>query len=334
MKHATIPVFVPHYACKHRCVFCDQKKISGTVAPLEDPTAFLTDAVRNLPEPFDEADIAFFGGSFTGLSKPDMARFLAPAYHLLQTEPRVKGIRLSTRPDYIDADVLSFLHEYGVTTVELGAQSMDDNVLLLSGRGHTAEDTRRAAKAVRDAGFSLVLQFMPGLPGDTDETVRRTVEEIIALCPDAVRIYPCVVIKDTVLEKMYREGSFMPLSVGHAVELVAEAAERFNEAKIRMIRVGLHASDLVRSQSVVAGPFHPAFGELVTQRRFYTRAQALLASETLTEETKLKVPRHALSQMVGQKRDNLLRLETEFHTRITVVEDDALPPLTVKVVSK
>ena len=324
MRHASIPIFVPHLACPNDCVFCNQRRIAGTQRPPDDLPGFLRAATQKLSDRFTEVDIAFFGGSFTGLSKSEMAEYLRPAAELRQTDGRITGIRLSTRPDYITPDILDFLLSYGVTAVELGAQSMSDEVLSASRRGHTAADTERAAELIKAYGFELVLQFMPGLPHDTPQSIEYTVRRINELRPDGVRIYPCVVIKDTALYDMYLMGEFVPLSVDDAADISARACELFMSSGIRILRVGLHSSDLVKTDSVAAGPFHPAFGELTAQRIYLRRARQLLQQTPAGQRVKLLVGKGQTSKMCGQHRQNLRILSAEFGIQVKVAEDPAL----------
>ena len=204
MKHANIALFVPHIGCPHRCSFCDQNAISGAECPPEpaDVTAACETALQSLGSRAAEAEIAFFGGSFTAIDRGYMLRLLDAARPYVRAG-KVRGIRLSTRPDAVEPEVLSLLREYGVTTIELGAQSMDDRVLELNGRGHTADQVRRAACRVREMDFSLGLQMMTGLPGDTPEGAWYTARELAALSPAEVRIYPTVVLDGTRMGEWY-----------------------------------------------------------------------------------------------------------------------------------
>ena len=318
MKHASIPLFIPHLACKNDCIFCNQKRIAGTVVPPSDPYGFFTSALKNIHKDFTKTDLAFFGGSFTGLEEKDMIFYLDAAARVKKENPSVTGIRLSTRPDYISEKILNTLAMYGVSTIELGAQSMNDDVLKRSNRNHSSADTEKAALMIKNHGFELVLQFMPGLPGDTDETILITAEKIARLKPDAVRIYPCVVIKDTALEDEYFAGNFTPLSTKHAVELCANMVLLFERHNINIIRIGLHSSDLMKNQSVVAGPFHPAFGELVFQRIFYLNALKLISLDPPKENTVLYVAPGNTSKMTGRKKENLILLQKTFRVSFSV----------------
>lgn len=334
MKHASISVFVPHLACPNDCVFCNQKRIAGTEKPIADNDGFLAAACEDLSDRFDEVDIAFFGGSFTGIEEPEMRRYLSAAARAREKYKKITGIRLSTRPDYISEHILDVLEEYGVTTVELGVQSMNDAVLAASRRGHTARDTEKAVELIKKRAFSLVLQFMPGMPKDTDETIFATAEKIIAMKPDGVRIYPCVVIKDTELEDLYLRGEFEPLSVEKAADICAALIPRFEKEGIKVIRTGLHGSDLVKTQSVVGGPFHPAFGELVYSKIYLTAALSLLEKARPKSDTVLYVAEGKTSQMTGQKRVNLEILNKKYGVRFSVSEDGALKEFEVRSESK
>lgn len=330
MKHASISVFVPHLACPNDCVFCNQKRIAGAEKPIADIDGFLAAACEDLSDRFDEVDIAFFGGSFTGIEEPEMRRYLSAAARAREKYKKITGIRLSTRPDYISEHILDVLEEYGVTTVELGVQSMNDAVLAASRRGHTAQDTEKAVELIKKRAFSLVLQFMPGMPKDTDETIFATAEKIIAMKPDGVRIYPCVVIKDTELEDLYLRGEFEPLSVEKAADICAALIPRFEKEGIKVIRTGLHGSDLVKTQSVVGGPFHPAFGELVYSKIYLTAALSLLEKVRPKSDTVLYVAEGKTSQMTGQKRVNLEILNKKYGVRFSVSEDGALKEFEVR----
>ncbi len=320
-RHATIPVFVPHAACPNQCVFCNQKKIAGAELPFEGVKDFLKEAVEGLSARFTGCDIAFFGGSFTGIGKDKMIAYLKEANQYLGQG--VTGIRLSTRPDYISDEILDILEQYGVTDIELGVQSLNDEVLKASKRGHTVEQTLKAVELIRKRSFRLVLQLMPGLPGDTKETITATFRAAAELKPDGVRIYPTVVIADTELESLYLQGHFVPLSVDEAVEYSAEAVKLFSSMNINILRIGLHSSDLSHNSGVVGGPYHPAFGELVMQRICLDEARKMF---TLLKPQKgdayvIRTGRGGISRMTGQKRANITALEEEFSVKIAVTED-------------
>lgn len=324
--HANIPVFVPHLACPNDCVFCNQRRISGTTEVVDDVYAFLSDSARLLGDRFSSADIAFFGGSFTGIGEPEMRRYLSAAKRVIDETPAITGIRLSTRPDYIDRNILSILKEYGVTAIELGAQSFCDDVLELSHRGHTAKDIIQASELIKEFGFSLVLQLMTGLPGDTYEKTLYTARSAASLFPDAVRIYPCVVVRDTCLADMTESGEYEPLSVEEAVLRAADMAEIFIERDIKILRIGLHSSDLVQSDSVLGGGFHPALGEMVMSRLYLKETERILDGiKELSSPVILEVEKGCISKMRGQKSRNINYLEDKYGVSFKPVEVQSLP---------
>jgi histone acetyltransferase (RNA polymerase elongator complex component) len=264
-RHYTIPVFIPGVACPFACIFCDQEKITGHgefPSPVE--VSSIIDAhLKTISRENAHVEIGFFGGTFTGLSPVLQERYLSLARQYVRND-RVHGIRVSTRPDFISGEGLDLLKKFGVTTIELGAQSMDEGVLTMSRRGHTAGDTSRAAKIIRDYNIRLGLQMMIGLPGDTPGKSVMTASRIIELGAEDTRIYPVLVIRGTELENLYREGRYHPLSLEEAVDQTKEVIRVFQQSKIRIIRVGLHPSEgILNRDDLVAGPFHPSFRELV-----------------------------------------------------------------------
>ncbi|MBU0475763.1 MAG: radical SAM protein [Bacteroidetes bacterium] len=264
LTYSNIPIFIPELACPHQCVFCDQAKIIG-LNTIPKPNEISKIVETNLTT-MDEnriIDIAFFGGSFTGIPFELQEEYLKEAFSFIKAN-RISGIRLSTRPDYIDVQRLELLKKYGVTTIELGAQSTNDNVLIKSGRGHSFKDIQNASKLILDYGFKLGLQMMIGLPGDTFETAMQTANDIIELGANNTRIYPTLVIKGTALEKLYNNGIYQPLSLEVAVNWSKEILRTFEKNNITILRVGLHPSEeLVDGKSLIAGPFHPSFKEMV-----------------------------------------------------------------------
>lgn len=264
-KHFNIPVFIPELACPFQCIYCNQKKISGClkVPSPEEINKIITDHLSTIPQENSETELAFFGGNFTGLHLKEQESFLKLVQPYI-VQGRISGIRISTRPDYINPEVLDLMKKYRVMTIELGAQSMDNDVLRLVGRGHTAEDTIAAANMIRDQGFSLGLQMMIGLPGDTLPKAVCTAKKITALKADNTRIYPALVIRGTALEKLYLAGKYHPLTLDLAVQWSKELLLIFEEANVNVLRIGLHPSEgLLSGEELVAGPFHPSFRELV-----------------------------------------------------------------------
>ncbi len=311
-KRNIIPVFVPHFGCPNDCVFCNQRKISGASASVDSETVTraLTEGLSRISVT-SNIELAFYGGSFTAIPVAAQTALLDAALPFL-CDGRVSGIRLSTRPDSIDEETLSRLRTYGVNTIELGAQSMCDGVLRLSGRGHTAEQTRAAARQIRAAGFGLVLQMMTGLPGDTKALALETARELIALKPDGVRIYPTVVITDTHLYDLWRAGRYPEHTVEEAVDWCAAILPLFAAADIPVIRLGLNPTDLLSGGEAVAGAYHPAFGQLVQSRLLLEKAMALLSERSYGAEPVLLVYPGDVSAMVGQKRENIRALCARF----------------------
>ncbi len=263
-RHSTIPVFIPEEACPNQCVFCNQHRIAGAdCAPsVEEVIRKVNAHLLTIPAG-GEVEIGFFGGNFTGIPIKEQQVYLECTQPFIESG-KVHGIRLSTRPDYINQEILDSLKLYKVTSIELGAQSLDDEVLKLAGRGHTAAQVAEAAKMIKENGFKLGLQMMVGLPGDTAEKSLFTANEIIRLGADCTRIYPTLVIKNTELEQLYFEGKYQPLSLDEAISRVADLVPLFIDAEVKILRIGLHPSEgLLDRTSLVAGPFEVAFGEMV-----------------------------------------------------------------------
>ena len=263
MKKGNISIFVPFNGCPQQCSFCNQKTITG-VQKQPDPKDVKTAVETALKRRGYEYEIAFFGGSFTAIEREYMLSLLDAAYEYVK-DGRVKGIRISTRPDAIDEEILEILKSRGVTSIELGAQSMDDEVLKANLRGHTAKDVVNASKLIKKYGFELGLQMMTGLYLDTNEKAVETAKKLIALEPATVRIYPTVVLKGTLLSELYENEEYKPQTVDDAAELCTVLLPMFENAGIKVIRLGLHSSEDIK-KNMVAGAFHPAFGEIVQSR--------------------------------------------------------------------
>lgn len=259
-----IPFFIPFGGCETICVFCDQRGITGAKGvPAPSEITSRIELYLGTWKGRGRKEAAFYGGTFTAMESSVQERCLAPVTPFLR-EGAIDGIRVSTRPDCISAEISGFLAGHGVDTVELGAQSMNDTVLALSNRGHTAGDTVAAVAELKRAGLKVGLQFMPGLPGDDASTVMATARAIIGLEPDFVRVYPTVVMKNTALERLYREGKYRPWTTEEMVGVCGDISGLFKEAGIRIIRMGLqHTSEL--EQGLVAGPYHPSFRDLVAK---------------------------------------------------------------------
>ena len=317
MRHVNVPVFIPHLGCPNQCVFCNQRSISEHQDFSEESVRDEIEQVLSTLSPEDEAEIAFFGGSFTGIERALMCRLLDLAQTYVK-EGRVDSIRLSTRPDYINDEILSILSRYSVKTIELGLQSMDDAVLLSCRRGHTAAQAEDACRAVVKAGFSLVGQMMIGLPGATPESEIKTAQKICELGASAVRIYPTVVFYDTPLCEMAQHGLYAPLTVEEAVERTAPVLQIFRARALPCIRVGLCATESLTSpDAVYAGPNHPALGEMILGECLYQKVKEKVLQADLAEKgIILEVPPKELSATVGQHRRNVEKLQRE--TGVTV----------------
>ncbi len=331
-KHGNVALFVPHAGCPHRCSFCDQRAIAGTEERLtpDKVEAACLQAESRITLPGRQAELAFFGGSFTALPKKEMCALLDAALPFVRRGV-FRGIRLSTRPDCVDEGILAALAGRSVTAVELGAQSMDDAVLVQNGRGHTADDVERAAGLIRARGLSLGLQMMTGLPGSTPDTDRETAARLAALRPDTMRIYPTVALRGTPLDGMVRSGAYIPPTLEETVALCAELLLFFEEERdIPVIRLGLHASpDL--EQNRVAGPWHPAFRELCEGRIYRDRAASLLRECGIPPgPVRLLVHPRALSAMIGQRRGNVVWFRERGY-RVEVEGDPALSRYRVKI---
>ena len=313
-RHVNIPVFIPHLGCPNQCVFCNQRVISG--AQSFDPetlTNIIEEALSSI-EADAEVEIAFFGGSFTGIDRELMIRLLKIASGYIKSG-RVTSIRCSTRPDYISEEILDILWSHGVRTIELGLQSSVDDVLSASKRGHTKENELRAASAIKERGFSLVGQMMIGLPGSTLEYELETARFIVGLKADAARIYPTVVFIGTELAEMAQCGEYAALSNDDAARRAAEVFSVFVQHGVKVIRIGLCASENLSSdETYVAGPNHPAMGELVLGEYFYKRiADSLdIAKDYSGFKLNIQVSRGSLSRAVGLNKRNKNKLIQTF----------------------
>lgn len=311
-KHFNIPIFVPELACPFRCIYCNQREITGkwSVPDSEEINNILYTHLSTIHEKTAEVELAFFGGNFTGLPVQDQISFLTIVQPYIASG-RISGIRISTRPDYIQPEILAILKDHHVTTIELGAQSMDDDILRWSARGYTAEVTEKASALILGQGFRLGLQMMIGLPGDTMEKSLQTAKHIVRLGASETRIYPTVVISGTGLEAMYLNGQYTPLSLQEAVGWSKKLLLFFETSGVNVIRIGLHPSEgLLSGNNLVAGAFHPSFRELVLTEIW----SDLLSPLTVTsgDEIILHVPQSQINYAIGYSGKNRKMLRKSF----------------------
>jgi len=316
LRHYNIPIFISHFGCPHTCVFCNQVKINGreTDVTCSDIKEIIEEHLKNLPKN-SEKEVAFFGGTFTGIDKRIQEQYLATVKPYIDSG-LIDGIRLSTRPDYINEKILDLLLKYSVTTIELGVQSLDDEVLSKSERGYRSEIVEAASTLIKSYGFKLGIQIMPGLPGSTKITDYETAEKVAKMKPDMVRIYPTLVINNTKLEKMYYDNEYRPLDLEEAIVRVLPIMILFELNNINIIRVGLQPSeDLCEDGVIKAGPFHPAFKETI-ETEIYGRFLKILDLETLD----IVVHEKNISKIVGMNKKNRLF----FGKRMSIKKDNDL----------
>lgn len=324
MRKYNIPIFVPHKGCPYDCVFCNQRRITGHITPTtpDEVTEIIERNLMTIPADGASIEAAFFGGSFTGIPKDEQNALMERVQPYIKSG-RISGIRMSTRPDYIDRDILDNLKRYSVTMIELGVQSMSDDVLRAANRGHTAAQAENAARLIKEYGIGLGLQMMTGLPGDSPEISKYTAERIISLAPDCVRIYPTLVIRDTYLEKLYRGGKYVPQTIDEAAELAAKLIEMFEAAGIDVIRVGLQPTEEISSgAAVVAGPFHPAFGELAESAIYYHIAEEKLCG--IQGDAEIYVNPTEISKMTGNRKCNVRKFKEKKDINVKIKGDKRL----------
>jgi histone acetyltransferase (RNA polymerase elongator complex component) len=324
-NHYIIPIFVPHKGCPFDCIFCNQKKITGVQGDISASQVVKTieEYIKTISNKDADIEVAFYGGSFTGIPI-QLQKKLLEAVQPFKNRNIIHHIRLSTRPDYIDINILKFLKEFNVTIIELGVQSMDDEVLTLSCRGHNREDVIKAASMIRESGFTLGLQMMIGLPGDTVKKMYYTANEIIKLKPDMVRIYPALVIKDTELEYLYRMDRYKPLELKAAVQICKKLLILFETNSIQVIRIGLQATETItQGKDVIAGPFHPAFRELVeSEIKLDMLEWGIRQFSEIPHELEIHVNPKAVSEVVAVKKKNIKYLKNKFKfSKITIIQD-------------
>lgn len=305
IKHYNIPIFIPELACPFQCAFCNQEKISGHSLIPDDKQ--IIETIENHLNSFTEkeriVELAYFGGSFTGIPYEQQEHYLSLVQAFIK-KGQIQSIRLSTRPDYINDKILQLLKKYNVETIELGAQSLDDEVLKMTFRGHTVKQVEEASALIHKFGFKLGLQMMIGLPGDSLEKSLNTANKIIDLGADNTRIYPALVIRETAMHTWFKNGKYSPLSLEEAVNWTKEILPIFENAGVNVIRVGLHPSEgLISGDELVAGPFHISFRELVLTEIWNEKLTSLLKLEQ-NYKLELTIPYGSLNHAIGHKAKN------------------------------
>ncbi|HCQ5431821.1 TPA: radical SAM protein [Clostridioides difficile] len=323
MKKRIIPIFVPHKGCPHDCIFCNQKKITGvsTDVTSEDARNIIEECLETIDKDAD-VEIAFFGGSFTAIDIDIQKSLLSVAKEYVE-KGLVKDIRMSTRPDCIDEDILSMLKEYKTSIIELGVQSLDEKVLLDSIRGHQSEIVYKSSKMIKNSGIKLGLQMMIGLPADTEEKCIFTAKKFVELKPDCVRVYPTLVVKDTGLEKLMEQNKYSPFTLEESVNIVKKVLVLFYVNNINVIRVGLQATDDIQiGKAVLAGPYHPAFRELVEADMIKDYLEFVILQNKNIKQMLVKSNKKNISKIIGNKKTNVKYMEEKFGVLLKTQESD------------
>lgn len=319
-----IPIFIPNQGCPHRCIFCRQETIASPGAiGVREVRNVLEQAVRSPRfDPLRNPEVAFYGGTFTGLPEHRMAELLDAVRPYIDCGA-IRSIRVSTRPDSIHEEHLGFLRRSGVSTVEIGAQSMDDRVLDLSKRGHSAEDTIRSVRLLKKHGFRVGMQLMPGLPGDSGAQFLRTIDRVLDLRPDMARLYPALVIRGTELERHYLAGRYRPLPLDDALAQCEEGCMRLEGSGIPVIRIGiLNSPSLAEKGEIIAGPWHASFGYLVRCRIYWRRIESFLPAYGEAKRIRLLVPRRELPLIRGYRNAGMRMIEDRTGAEVTEIRPD------------
>ena len=338
LRPLIVPIFIPNKGCPSRCIFCEQGKITSLQSQSVNGR-YVREVIDKAisSKKFDTArnpEVAFYGGTFSNLPLRLMIELLGAVAPYIK-KGFFHSIRVSTRPDALGADRLDLMKDYGVLTVELGVQSMDNDVLKLSKRGHTAADTVNAVHLLRKYGFRVGAQLMPGLPGDSVDTFRATITKVISLHPDMARLYPLLVIKGTGLAKWYQEGKYQPLELEKAVQICIESCIRLEAEGIPVIRIGLMSSpSLLEDGRIMAGPWHPAFGFLVRSGIHQKNIQNDLPAPGKASEIRIFAPQREIALIRGYKNRGLKLIEKQTQAKvISVHSDDSIPPGRIRVES-
>ena len=329
-KNYIIPIFVPHKGCPHDCIFCNQKKITGisTDVTREDVENIISTYLETINHD-SNIEVAFFGGSFTAIDIKIQESLLSAAKHYLDKKI-INDIRISTRPDCIDDEILVFLKKYGVSIIELGVQSLDEEVLRLSERGHTAIHVKDAVNLIRKYDFKLGLQMMVGLLGDTEEKSIDTARKIIDLRPDFTRIYPVLVVRETGLEYLFKQNKFNSLSIEETTEIVKKLLVLFYLNNIGVIRVGLQPSDdIAIGKEVISGPYHPALREIIEAKMIGDYIEHLVKVNNIKKEISIYSEKKYISKIIGNRKSNVIYFKDEFNISLCVQEKENHQKITI-----
>ena len=330
-KEYIIPIFVPNLGCPNDCTFCNQTKISGksTDVTAEDVRKTIDFYLKNFKDDKKYVEVAFFGGSFTGIDLKIQNELLEAANEYIK-DGKVGSIRISTRPDYIDKKILRRLKKYHVKTIELGVQSSNNEVLKASKRNHTFEDVVKASKLIRRKGFILGHQMMVGMPESTVKDEIKTAEDLIRLKPKMVRIYPVLVIKGTELARQYSKGDYKALTIEQAVERCKDIYYLFARNNIDVIRIGLQPSGEIMDptkdgSSILAGPFHPAFRQLVESSMWYDSIEERIKEfNSKIKKIEIRVNSEDVNNVIGNKKENIIKLKDKYELDTVIKADDTI----------
>jgi radical SAM enzyme (TIGR01210 family) len=336
-KQYIIPIFVPHKGCPHDCIFCNQKKITGQIGEVTalEVKSKIEEYLVTIPNEASHIEVAFFGGSFTAIPIDYQRELLEAAFEYIKNH-RVSNIRVSTRPDCIDYEIAENLKKYGVSIVELGVQSMDKEVLEICNRGHNPEDVVEAIGILKEYGFTVGVQMMVGLPGDSEEKALETARKLIGLKPDIARIYPALIIKNTYMEDMYRKGEYKPLSLEEAVLQSKKLLILFEGNGVKVIRIGLQPTEnIALGRDVVAGPFHPSIRQMVESLIYRDIiVQLLRNTEEKQKEIAIKVNPKIISEVVGHKKSNIEFIKAEFFIdKLELIQDTCVEAGTIVLIT-
>lgn len=337
-KEYIIPIFVPHLGCPNNCTFCNQKRISGQtkMVTAQDVKNTIDFFLKHFRDDYKYVEVAFFGGSFTAIDEKTQVELLEAVQEYIQNK-KVNSIRISTRPDCIDKEILKRMKKYHVKTIELGVQSTNNYILKRCKRGHTYEDTKKASKLIRRYGFILGHQMMVGLPESTKQDEINTAKELIRLRPKIVRIYPVLVIKDTELADEYERGDYTPLTVGQAVERCKDIVDLFNRNKINVIRVGLQNTEEItdpgtEKSSVIAGPYHPAFRQLVESSMWYDSiVNKIKKVNAKVKKVKIIANDVNVNNIIGHKKENIEKLKDVYDVEVVIEKSEEIKPGKFKI---